>query len=53
MWVETVTTISTRSSNTLARAVIPFVVVEIFVLGVLVFVPEISLILPRAMGLWN
>jgi TRAP-type C4-dicarboxylate transport system permease large subunit len=38
---------------TLARAVIPFVLVEIVVLGVLVFVPEITLLLPRAMGLWN
>ena len=37
----------------LARAVIPFVIVEILVLGVLVMVPEISLVLPRAMGLWN
>ena len=37
----------------LAQAVIPFVIVEILVLLVLVFVPEISLILPRAMGLWN
>lgn len=37
----------------LARAVIPFVIVEILVLGVLVFVPEISLFLPRAFGLWN
>lgn len=37
----------------LARAVIPFVFVEIIVLGVLVFTPEISLWLPRALGLWN
>ena len=37
----------------LARAVIPFVFVEILVLGVLIFVPEITLFLPRAMGLWN
>lgn len=37
----------------LARAVIPFVIVEILVLGVLVFVPDISLFLPRAFGLWN
>lgn len=37
----------------LARAVIPFVIVEILVLGVLIFVPEISLVLPRAFGLLN
>ncbi|MEM7303182.1 MAG: TRAP transporter large permease [Pseudomonadota bacterium] len=37
----------------LARRVIPFVIVEILVLGVLMYVPEISLVLPRAMGLWN
>jgi tripartite ATP-independent transporter DctM subunit len=37
----------------LAAKVIPFVIAEILVLGVLVFVPEISLYLPRAMGLWN
>ncbi|MFZ1816233.1 MAG: TRAP transporter large permease [Rhizobiaceae bacterium] len=37
----------------LARRVIPFVIVEILVLGVLMFVPEISLVLPRALGLWN
>ena len=35
----------------LARAVIPFVIVEILVLALLVAVPEISLLLPRAMGL--
>jgi len=37
----------------LAAKVLPFVIAEILVLGVLVFVPEISLYLPRAMGLWN
>ena len=35
----------------LARAVIPFVAVEIIVLGILVSVPEISLFIPRAFGL--
>ncbi len=35
----------------LARAIIPFVIVEILVLALLVAVPEISLALPRAMGL--
>ena len=37
----------------LAAKVIPFVIAEIIVLGLLVFVPEISLALPRLMGLWN
>ncbi len=37
----------------LARSVIPFVLTEIVVLGILVFVPEISLWLPRAAGLWK
>ncbi|APE45968.1 transporter (plasmid) [Sulfitobacter alexandrii] len=37
----------------LARAVMPFVVAEIIVLGVLVFTPEISLWLPRTLGLWR
>ncbi|MDQ0313604.1 TRAP transporter large permease [Amorphus orientalis] len=34
----------------LARAVLPFVLVEIVVLGVLIAVPEISLAIPRAFG---
>lgn len=37
----------------LARRVIPFVVAQIVVLLVLTFVPEISLVLPRAMELWQ
>ena len=37
----------------LAVKVIPFVIAEIIVLGLLVFVPEISLALPRLVGLWN
>jgi len=37
----------------LARAVMPFVFAEIVVLGVLVFTPEISLWLPRTLGLWK
>ena len=37
----------------LARAVMPFVFAEIVVLGVLVFAPEISLWLPRTLGLWK
>lgn len=48
-----VSTVTGLNYWTLARAVIPFVLVEIVVLGVLVFVPEITLFLPRAMGLWN
>jgi tripartite ATP-independent transporter DctM subunit len=37
----------------LARKIIPFVIAEIVVLGLLVAVPEISLFLPRFMGLLN
>lgn len=37
----------------LARKIIPFVLAEIVVLGILVAVPEISLALPRTMGLLN
>ncbi|SEB83714.1 TRAP transporter, DctM subunit [Nitratireductor aquibiodomus] len=37
----------------LARAVIPFIIAEIIVLGVLVSAPEISLWLPRTLGLWE
>ncbi|WP_346895797.1 TRAP transporter large permease [uncultured Roseibium sp.] len=35
----------------LARAIVPFVLVEIAVLGLLIAVPDISLMLPRAFGL--
>jgi tripartite ATP-independent transporter DctM subunit len=35
----------------LARAILPFVLVEIAVLGLLIAVPDISLLLPRAFGL--
>ncbi|MFV0475286.1 MAG: TRAP transporter large permease [Pikeienuella sp.] len=37
----------------LARKVIPFVIAEIMVLAILIAFPEISLVLPRAMGLWE
>ncbi len=37
----------------LARRVIPFAIAEVGVLALLVAVPEISLALPRLMGLWN
>lgn len=48
--VSTVTGVNYWS---LARAVMPFVFAEIIVLGILVFAPEISLWLPRALGLWK
>ena len=48
-----VSTVTGLNYWTLARAVIPFVLVQIVVLGVLVFVPEITLFLPRTMGFWN
>ena len=31
----------------------PFVFAELIVLGILVFTPEISLWLPRTLGLWK
>ncbi|MCC3306387.1 TRAP transporter large permease [Sneathiella sp. HT1-7] len=34
----------------IVRAIIPFLVAELFFLGFLIFVPEISLALPRALG---
>lgn len=37
----------------LARAILPFVLVEILLLGVLIIFPEITLAIPRAMGLVN
>ena len=46
-----VSTVTGLNYWSLARAVIPFVLVEIVVLGVLIFVPEITLALPRALGL--
>lgn len=48
-----VSTVTGLNYWALARAILPFVVVEILVLGIIIFVPEISLLLPRAMGLWN
>lgn len=45
-----VSTVTKTNYWRLARAVIPFVVVEIIVLGLLVAVPEISLAIPRAFG---
>jgi len=46
--VSTVTKVNYWS---LARAVMPFVIVELLVLALLISVPEISLTLPHAMGL--
>jgi len=37
----------------LARKVMPFLLAELVVLGILVFTPEISLWLPRKLGLWH
>lgn len=37
----------------LAWAILPFVIVELLVLGVLILVPDITLAIPRAMGLVN
>lgn len=48
--VSTVTGINYWS---LAAKVIPFVIAQLLVLGLLAFVPDITLILPRLMGLWN
>lgn len=48
-----VSTVTGMNYWSLARKVIPFVLVQLVVLGILMFVPEISLYLPRAMGLWN
>lgn len=48
-----VSTVTGMNYWKLARAVIPFVLMELIVLMILVFVPEISLSLPRAMGLWQ
>lgn len=48
-----VSTVTGMNYWALARRVIPFVLIELIVLGVLMFVPEITLWLPRTMGLWN
>lgn len=48
-----VSTVTGMNYWALAARVLPFVVAEIAVLLILIFVPEISLSLPRAMGLWN
>jgi TRAP-type C4-dicarboxylate transport system permease large subunit len=48
-----VSTVAGTNYWRLARAILPFVLVEILVLLVLVLVPDISLFLPRAVGLWQ
>lgn len=48
-----VSTVTGMNYWKLARAVVPFVLVELVVLMILVFFPEISLVLPRAMGVWH
>lgn len=48
-----VSTVTGMNYWALAAKVIPFVIAEILVLGLLVAVPDISLLLPRLMGLWN
>ncbi len=46
-----VSTVANLDYWRLARAVLPFILVQVVVLGLLVAVPEISLALPRALGL--
>lgn len=48
-----VSTVTGENYWTLARRILPFVFVEIAVLAVIVLVPDISLTLPRALGLWT
>lgn len=48
-----VSTVSGENYWSLVWKILPFVLVEIAILAVLVLVPEISLALPRALGLWN
>ena len=46
-----VSTVTGVNYWTLARAILPFVIVEIAVLALLIAVPQISLLLPQAFGL--
>lgn len=48
-----VSTVTGTNYWALAARVTPFVILQIAVLILLVMVPEISLALPRAMGMWN
>lgn len=48
-----VSTVTGMNYWSLAAKVIPFVIAQLLVLGLLVFVPDITLFLPRLMGLWN
>lgn len=45
-----VSTVTGVNYWTLARGIVPFVVLEVAVLGLLIAVPELSLALPRALG---
>ena len=45
-----VSTVTGVNYWTLARGIVPFVIVEVAVLGLLIAVPELSLALPRALG---
>lgn len=47
------TTVVDVSYWRLVRAVMPFLIAELVLLGVLIFVPEITLALPRALGFVN
>lgn len=48
-----VSTITGVNYWALAARVIPFVIAELIILGLIVLIPEISLALPRVMGLWD
>lgn len=48
-----VSTVTGENYWTLVRHILPFIAVQLVVLAVLVLVPDISLMLPRALGLWN
>lgn len=48
-----VSTVTGTNYWKLARAILPFVIVEILVLGLLILVPDITLAIPRYMGLVN
>ncbi|NHF72580.1 TRAP transporter large permease [Paracoccus xiamenensis] len=48
-----VSTVAKMKYWALARAVLPFVLIEIVVLLIIIFVPDLTLFLPRAMGLWE
>ena len=49
--IAVVSTVTGVSYAKLCRALIPFILVEIAVLAVIVLVPELTLFLPRSLGL--